>query len=87
MRLLGLIERKVFTIWLKVGEGDALLYVNRIVKRKQIGGLLLFIDPNDKKHSGSTDDLYSFTRPRNVQGCFPSQRLTCMENSCICKTA
>jgi hypothetical protein len=58
-------------IRLKVEEGDALLYEDRKVKRKQISGLLPFIDPNDNKHSLSSDDLYSFFHPRNVQGSFP----------------
>ena len=69
--VLGLIRTKVSPIRLKVGEGDALLDVDRKVERKQISGLLLFIDPKDEKHSGSTDDLYSITHTRNVQGCFP----------------
>jgi len=68
---IGLINWNVSPIRLKVGEGDALLDVDRKVKRKQISGSPLFIDPNDKKHSGSTDDLYSITHTRNVQGCFP----------------
>jgi hypothetical protein len=48
-------------------RGRALLYIDRKVKRKQISGLLLVIDPNDKKHPRSTNDLYPFTRPRDVQ--------------------
>lgn len=47
----GLIGIKGVLIRLKVGEGDALFYIDRKVKRKQISGLLLFIDPNDKKNS------------------------------------
>jgi hypothetical protein len=64
---LGLIEWKVFPIGLEVREGDALLYKYREVKRKQISGLQVFIDPNDNKHPRSTNNLYSFARPRNVQ--------------------
>ena len=67
----GWIKRSLCPIGFKIGERDAFLYVDRKVKRKQIGGLLVFIDPNDKKHSRSTDDLYSFTRQRNVQGSSP----------------
>jgi hypothetical protein len=65
------IEWEVFPIGLKVREGDALLYKYREVKRKQISGLLLFIDPNDNKHARSTNDLYPFSRPRNVQRFIP----------------
>jgi hypothetical protein len=54
---------------LKVREGDALFYKYREVKRKQIRNLPLLIDPQDLKHSRSTNDLHPFTRPRNVQ-CF-----------------
>jgi hypothetical protein len=39
-----------FLIRLQVTEVDALLYKYREVKREQISGLLLFIDPNDNKH-------------------------------------
>jgi hypothetical protein len=38
-------------IRLKVGEGDVLFDIDRKMKRKEISGLLLFIDPNDKKNS------------------------------------
>ena len=47
----GLIGMKGLLIRLKVGEGDVLFYIDRKVKRKEISGLLLFIDPNDKKNS------------------------------------
>jgi hypothetical protein len=47
----GLIGIKGVLIRLKVGEGDVLFYIDRKVNRKQISGLLLFIDPNDKKNS------------------------------------
>ena len=60
-----------FLIRPEVGEGDALLYKYRKVKRKQISSSQLLIDPKDKKHSRSTDDLYSFFRPRNVQRSLP----------------
>jgi hypothetical protein len=65
------LQWRVFLIGLKVREGNALLYKYREVKRKQIRNLMLFIDPQDLKHSRSTHDLYSFVRPRNVQRFLP----------------
>jgi hypothetical protein len=77
---LGRIEWKVFLIGLKVREGDALLYKYREVKRKQIGGLQVFIETNDNKHPRSTNDMNSFTRPRNMHGSFPLAATICRMN-------
>jgi len=64
----------IFLIGLKVREGNALLNKYPGVKWKQISDLQPFIYPNDNKHTTrSTNDLYSFTRPRNVQGSTFSQ--------------